>query len=82
MNVLHQVVFTILNGFVNSQFFDSKDRHLIKLFLDHCSSIFRQILRLRQDARVGFLLTLFEAAFAVKTPKDVYDIYLMHKLFG
>ena len=61
---LHEVMFTILNGFVNAKHYDSKDRALIKLFLENCASTFRQILGLKPDVHIGFFLTLFEVAFA------------------
>ena len=60
-------MFTILNAFVNSKQYDSKDRHLLKLFLDTCQHTLRSVLRLKEDVHVGFFLTLFETVFAEKT---------------
>ena len=57
---LHQLMFTLLNGFVNYKYYDSKDRTLIKLFLDVCSNTFQNILRVKHDVHVSFFLTLFE----------------------
>lgn len=79
---LHQLMFTLLNGFVNCKHYDSKDRHVIKLFLDACRSIFTSILKLKNDVHVDFFLTLFETAFATRTARDKYDIRQMSKLFG
>ena len=75
-------MFTVLNSFVNSKHYDSKDRHLIKLFLDASQDILHEVLRLKNDITIGFFLTLFETAFAQRTPRDKYDIKLMSKLFG
>jgi len=75
-------MFTLLNGIVNSKHYDSKDRHVIKLFLEECQHIFQKILRLKSDVSVNFFLTLFETQFGTRTPKDRYDIKLMAKLFG
>lgn len=38
--MLHRLMFTILNALVNGKHYDSKDRALIKLFLDRCGRIF------------------------------------------
>ena len=75
-------MFTLLNGFVNYKYYDSKDRALIKLFLDVCSAIFLRILKLKSDVHVSFFLTLFETSFATRTAKDKYDIKMMQRLFG
>ena len=75
-------MFTLLNGLVNGKRYDSKDRALIKLFLDKCTNIFCRVLRLKADVHLSFFLTLFEIAFGTRTPKDRYDIKLMTKLFG
>mmetsp|Transcript_40474 Transcript_40474/g.53094 ORF Transcript_40474/g.53094 Transcript_40474/m.53094 type:complete len:107 (-) Transcript_40474:900-1220(-) len=79
---LHKLMFTLLNGFVNGKHYDSKDRALIKLFLDRCGPIFKSVLRLKSDVHVGFFLTLFEVAFGTKTEKDRFDIKGLTKLFG
>jgi len=44
---LHMILFTILNGFVNHKRYDSKDRALIKLFLENCQHIFQKVLRIK-----------------------------------
>lgn len=75
-------MFTILNAFVNSKHYDSKDRHLLKLFLDTCQHILHEVLRLKPDVHVGFFLTLFETTFAQRCSRDKYDIKLMQRLFG
>ena len=79
---LHQIMFTILNGFVNYKYYDSKDRHLLKLFIETCSDIFQNILKVKHEVHMGFLLSYFEKAFATRTLRDRYDIKNMHKLFG
>ena len=79
---LHQVMFTILNSFVNSKHYDSKDRHVIKLFLESIQDILHQVLRQKKNIKVGFFLTLFETAFGSRAPRDKYDIRLMTRLFG
>ena len=38
--MLHRLMFTLLNAFVNGKHYDGKDRALIKLFLDRCGGIF------------------------------------------
>ena len=70
-------MFTLLNGFVNGKHYDSKDRHIIKCFLEECQDIFDQVMHLKSDVHVGFFLSLFECAFATRCPKDRYDIKLM-----
>ena len=75
-------MFTLLNGFINYKYYDSKDRTLIKLFIDTCSSIFQNILKVKDDVHVSFFLTLFEVSFATRTQKDKYDIKMMQRLFG
>jgi len=80
--MLHRLMFTLLNALVNGKHYDSKDRAVIKLFLDRCGRIFQRVLRIKEGVHVSFFLALFENAFAVRTPKDRYDIKLMTKLFG
>ena len=75
-------MFTILNGFVNYKYYDSKDRHLLKLFIETCSDIFQNILKVNHETSMGFILSYFEKAFASRTLRDRYDIKNMHKLFG
>ena len=77
---LHQVIFTVLNGFCNSSRYDSKDRALIKLTFETCNEIFQKVLRIQEHT--SFFLTLFETCFGTKVPRDKYDIKLLHKLFG
>ena len=74
---LHQLMFTLLNGFVNYKHYDSKDRALIKLFLDVCSCSFQNILKVKHDVHMSFFLTLFEISFATRTQRDKYDIKMM-----
>lgn len=79
---LHQAIFTLLNGFVNGKHYDSKDRALIKLFLRECDSIFKEVLRLKPETNISFLLTAFEVSFTTeRVPRDKYDIKAMVKLF-
>jgi len=76
-------MFTLLNGFVNYKHYDSKDRHLIKLFIDECTDTFQRILKLKNDVPVLFFLTLFETSFTeARIPRDKYDIKQMQRLFG
>lgn len=72
----------MLNGIVNGKHYDSKDRAVIKLLLDTCHEVFQKVLRLKPGVSVSFFLTLFETAFATRTPRDKYDIKQMAKLFG
>ena len=67
-------MFTILNGLVNFKHYDGKDRTVIKLFLDACSSTFQDILKLNHDVPVSFFLTLFETSFGSRVARDKYDI--------
>lgn len=72
---MHQLMFTLLNGFVNYKHYDSKDRHLIKLFIDECKETFVRVLKLKEDVPVNFFLTLFEISFTeARIPRDKYDI--------
>ena len=75
-------MFTILNGFVNYKYYDSKDRHLLKLFIETCADVFQNILKVKHEIHMGFILSYFEKAFASRTLRDRYDIRQMHKIFG
>ena len=82
IKTLHMLIFTLLNAFVNNKYYDSKDRHVIKLFLDCCKQSFQSVMSLKSDVSICFLLTFFEREFATRVPKDRYDIKMMAKLFG
>ena len=41
---LFRLVFTVLNSFVATEFYDGADRHFLKVFLETCTPVFQQLL--------------------------------------
>jgi hypothetical protein len=75
-------MFTILNTFLNTKEYNSKDRHLLKLFIETVTPSFRELMLLNQNVNLHFFLQIFESEFGERVPKDKYDLKLMSKIFG
>ena len=76
------MLFTLFNSFINTKQYDSKDRHMLKLFLDEVRDIMCELMLLNDKVNIHYMLQIFEREFGERIPKDKYDIKMMTKIFG
>ena len=71
---LFRLVFTVLNAFVATEFYDGADRHFLKVFLETCTPVFQQLLEVNEGVSLHFFLMLFEVQVTERIPQNTFDL--------
>jgi hypothetical protein len=82
VQTIFRLMFTLFNTFINTKQYDSKDRHLLKLFIEEVTPTFCEMMKVKQEVGIRYMLQMFEREFGDRVPKDTYDIKKMARLFG
>lgn len=55
---------------------------MLKLFIEEVTPTFCEMMKVKEEVGIRYMLQIFEREFGERVPKDNYDIKKMARLFG